>query len=391
MLKMNRQCGFTLVEVVVVLGIVAVLAGLITPLTIKMVGAHKERAARQELETIKKAIIGEARSTEHGEEFTFGFVGDIGNVPDSLDRLKTRGSLPTFSFDTSKNIGAGWNGPYIMEKFGGDFKLDPWGTEYSYSTTSGTNAELGVTFLATITSAGPDRTLGTDDDHSVQILEPEVRADVVGFVKDSVGEGVTGVAVTMNYPSNGTLTTALDTTDNDGLYEFLDIPIGDRTLTVDPKLLYKPGTAKTVAPTGKNLTFIIENFSENDITISSLKADYTVDPPAFYEKVIINGVTVFTWSGTRPGSGTTVTFTPVTVSRSTVAKEPFLVRIQASRVETPDVILGRLAAGGSLTIELKNFKDASSGVADAVDMTGVSFTITFSDGSVVRFTPVKES
>ncbi|MHC4197848.1 MAG: prepilin-type N-terminal cleavage/methylation domain-containing protein [Planctomycetota bacterium] len=189
--RINSKSGFTLIEIVVVVGIIAILAGTLTPLTLQMIGARREQAARGELANIKDAIIGRARATEHGEEFTFGFVGDIGNVPASLDRLKTIGSLPAFSFNTTKNIGAGWNGPYIMEKFGGDFKDDPWGTQYSYSTTPGTNTDLGVQYLAKITSAGPDRTLSTSDDLSVEILEPEVRADVLGFVKDSLGDGVT--------------------------------------------------------------------------------------------------------------------------------------------------------------------------------------------------------
>ncbi|MFQ5863293.1 MAG: carboxypeptidase regulatory-like domain-containing protein [Candidatus Brocadiales bacterium] len=388
---MNKKGGFTLIEIIVVIGIVAAIAGAMTPLTIKMIGARREQAARGELDTIKKAIIGEARATKHGEEFTFGFVGDIGNVPASLDRLKTIGTLPAFSFDTTKKMGAGWNGPYIMEKFGGDFKLDPWGTEYSYSTTPGTNTDLGVDYLATITSAGPDRTSGTSDDLSVQLLEPEVRSDMAGYVKDKSGNGVTGVAVTINYPSGGNLTTASDTTDDEGLYEFTDIPIGDRTVTIDPKLLYKPATAETLTSDRDDVIFQIENFSGNDIAISSITAEYTISPTAYYEEVLINSVTVFTYITTRPGSGTIVTFAPVTVSRSTVAKKPYLARVQANRVETPDIVIMRLAAGGSVTIELRNFRDVASGIANIVDMTGIPFKITFSDGSVVRFTPIKES
>lgn len=384
MRHMNKKSGFTLLETIVVLGIIAILAAIITPLTVQTVGARRETAAREELEVLKEAIIGRARSTEHGEEFTFGFVGDIGNVPDSLDRLKTIGSLPAYSFNTTNDMGAGWRGPYIMEKHGGDFKKDPWGADYSYSTTPGTNTDLGVQYLAKITSKGPDLTTGTPDDLSVEVLEPEVRADVLGYVKDTVGEGILNVAMTINYPSSGTLTTASDTTDADGLYEFSDIPIGDRTITMDPKLLYKAGSGITSAPTGKDVTFKVENFSSSDITISSLTVTYTVNPPPTYGKVVINGVTVYS---VRQGSGVPAPFAPISVSRSTVSKEPFLARIQSGRVETPDIVVGRLAAGGSLTIELQVFQEGGA----AVDMSGTPFTVTFSNGSVVKFTPVKES
>ncbi|MEE9200443.1 MAG: hypothetical protein V3V45_03265 [Candidatus Brocadiales bacterium] len=399
---MNKTSGFSIIEIAIVIGIVAVLAGVLTPLTFKLIAARKERAARDELEVLKEAIIGKATSTEHGEEFTFGFIGDIGNVPASLDRLKTIGSLPAYSYDSTKGMGAGWNGPYIMEKFSGDFKDDPWGTDYSYSTTGGTNTDLGVEYLATITSAGPDHTLSTSDDLSVQILEPEVRSEIVGYVRDTLGDGVRDVTVTINYPSNGALTTAPATTDDEGRYEFLDldgitipIPIGDRIITIDPaKLVYKPGTAKTLTDDRDDVQFKIENFSDSNISISSIKVDYTVSPAAYYEKVIIGGVTVYTYSGTRPGNGTTVTFGAASVSASTVAKQPFLARIQAGRVETPDITVDRLVVGGSLTIELQDFVDADSGgSAVTVDMTGIPLTVTFDDGSedgsVARFIPVK--
>ncbi len=394
MKSMNKKGGFTLIEIVVVVGIIAVLAGALTPLTLQMIGARRERAARDELKALKEAIIGKATSTEQGEEFTFGFVGDIGNVPDSLDRLKTIGSLSAYSFNTSKNMGAGWNGPYIMEKFGGDFKDDPWGTDYSYSTASGTNADLGVDYLATITSAGPDRTLSTSDDLSVQILEPEVRSDLVGYVRDTFGDDVRDVTVTINYASNGAITTATDTTDDEGRYEFSDIPVGDRVVTINPgKLIYKSETAETLTDDRDDVQFKIENFFDSAISISSIKADYAVSPAAYYEKVLINGVAVFTYaSGDRPGNGTVVSFSAVNVAASTIDKKPFLARIQAGRVETPDITVERLVVGGSLTIELQDFVDSvSGGSAVTVDMTGIPFTITFSDGSIARFIPVKES
>lgn len=389
-MNMNKKSGFTIIEVVMVIGIVAILAGAITPFAIQMIGTRKERAAREELEVIKEAIIGKAKSTEHGEEFTFGFVGDIGNVPNSLDRLKTIGSLPAYSFDTTKDMGAGWRGPYIMEKHGGDFKKDPWGTDYSYSTTPGTNVNLGVQYLAKITNAGPDLTAGTSDDLSVEILEPEVRADIIGLVKDSIGLGVPYVDVDLTYPSNGTLTTASTQTDSSGAYQFADIPKGDRAVIAKPKILYEPNTATTTKVDGKDIKFVVTNYSKSNITVSSLTATYSSDPVAYYREVKINGVRVYNSDKPRTGSGGTVTFTGVPVSASTLAAEPNLMRLQSARVEVPDIKISNLGAGGSLTIELKDFEDVPTGGGNTVDMTGVPFEVTFSDGSVVSFTPRRE-
>ncbi len=377
MKNMNKQGGFTLIEVVIVMAVVAVLAGAITPFAIQMVGARREVAARKELQSLKKAVIGEAKKTVHGEEFTFGFVGDIGNVPDSLDRLKTIGSLPANAFNTTKDLGAGWNGPYIMEEFGGDFKDDPWGTDYSYSTASGTNADLGVDYLATITSAGPDRTLSTSDDLSVEILKPEVHSDVIGTVKYASGSPAPSVSVTMNYPNNGTLTTAADTTDSEGYYEFSDIPIGDRTITASPGLLYVPGTAVTTII--DSIKFTVANYSSSNISITSLTPVFSGG--LTYKEVWIDEVKVYDNSGTA--SGATISFSSQTLTGSTGTINPFLVRVQSQKVQPPDIIIDRIEEGGFLIFELKIFKTGGGGQAN---MTGVSLSVTFSDGSVATFT-----
>ena len=386
----NPKSGFTLIEVVIVLGIIAALAGAITPLAFQAIYARREQATREELKTIKKAIIGEPKKISRGEEFTFGFVGDVGDVPTTLDRLKTIGSLPAFSFDATKNMGAGWNGPYMMEQFGGDFKEDPYGTEYIYSTTIYTNTNLGVDVRTKITSAGPDRIPGTSDDLSIEILKPEVRAYIIGLVKNRVGLGIPFVDVTIYYPSDGSLATASTQTDSDGVYQFSDIPLGDRAVIVRPKILYEPNTAVTKGKEGKDVEFVVTNYSETAIPISSLTATYSSDPVAYYKEVIINGVSVHKSENPRTGSGDTVTFPSVSMSGSSLAAQPHRIRIQGPKVELPDVKITSLGAGGSLTIELKDFKDAPTGPGIAVDMTGTPFEVAFSDGSVVAFVTRRE-
>jgi type II secretory pathway pseudopilin PulG len=381
----SAKSGYTVIELVVILGIIAVLGGIITPLALNIISAKREQATREELKTIKQAIIGEAKKTADGEEFTFGFVGDVGNIPTTLDELKSPGALPDFSFDIAKNMGAGWNGPYMMEQFGGDFKEDPYGAEYIYSTAGYTNTDLGVDVKAKITSVGPDRAAGTTDDLSIEILEPEVRADIIGLVKNRVGLGIPFVDVTINYPSNGSLTMAATQTDSEGVYLFSDIPLGDRAVIVKPEILYESNTAVTKGKDGKDVEFVVTNYSENAIAISSLTATYSSDPVAYYKEIKLNGVSVHNSDNPRTGSGDMVTFGPVPMSASSLAAQPYIIRIQGPKVEIPDVKISSLGAGGSLTIELKDFKDAPTGGADKVDMTGTPFEVTFSNGSVVAF------
>ena len=381
----HPKSGFTLIELVVVLGIMAVMAVVITPFAFQAISAKQEVAAMEELKTIKRAIIGEAKKLQQGEEFTFGFLGDVGNVPASLDRLKTRGSLPAFGFDTAKNMGAGWNGPYLKESFGGDSVDDPYGNAYIYSTATTTNTDLGVQVLATIVSAGRDGIQGTGDDLSIEILEPEVRADIFGLVKNRIGLGVPFVDVTIHYPATGALASSATQTDTDGVYQFSGIPFGDRAVVVTPKILYEPNTAVSRGKAGKDIRFVVTNFSLSDIVVTSLTATFTSDPPAYYKEIKIDGVQVHSSDNPRTGSGDTVTFTGVTITGSSLGVAPQQIRIQDDKVEPPDVKISSIAAGGSLTIELKGFKDTPTGGATEVDMTGVPFEVAFSDGSVVAF------
>lgn len=389
----KRQLGFTLMEVAVVIGITALLGGLIVPVAFKMLSVKKEQATRAELKTIKKAIIGEAKETIYGNEFTFGFVGDIGNVPATLDELSDPGTLPMFSFDIDKNSGAGWNGPYMTDPLN-NYKEDSYGNDYVYSDTQYTNDDLGVEVLAKITSMGQDQTLGSIDDLSIEILEHDVRSDIVGVVKDSQNLGITSIDVNIYYPINGILTMTATQTSSSGVYRFLDVPMGDRVIIPKPKVLFSPDTAFASGSKMQDVEFVITNFSAETISISSFSASFSSDPVAYYSTVLVNGLTVLNITGSqeRPGSGDLIFFTGGTQSMaaSTLIDESNIRRIQTAKVKVPDVKAGSLGAGGSLKIEMRDFVDTLSGGGNMVNMSGASFEITFSNGSVITFVPKRK-
>ncbi|MGR3177319.1 MAG: prepilin-type N-terminal cleavage/methylation domain-containing protein [Candidatus Anammoxibacter sp.] len=389
----KRQLGFTLMEVAVVLGIIALLGGLMIPMAFNIVSTKKEQAARTELKNIKKAIIGEAKETIYGNEFTFGFVGDIGNVPATLDELNDPGTLSMFSFDTAKNTGAGWNGPYMTDQFD-NYKEDPYGNDYVYSDTQYTNDDIGAEVLAKITSMGQDQTLGSIDDLSIEILERDVRSDIVGIVKDSLNLGITNIDVNIYYPINGILTMVATQTSSSGVYRFLDVPMGDRVIIPKPKVLFNPDSAFASGSKMQNVEFVITNYSEETISISSFEASYSSDPVAYCSTVLVNGLTVLNITGSqeRPGSGDLIFFSGGTQSMaaSTLINESNIRRIQTAKVVVPDLMLGSLGAGGSLKIEMQDFVDTLSGGGNMVNMSGASFEITFSNGSVITFVPKRK-
>ena len=124
--------GFSLVEVLIVLALIGMLAGLAVANIDKIFGGAKKKTAR-------------AFVTSSMETAMQTYMLDIGKYPTSLKDLKT-------------NPGAGsrWNGPYVKEstKF-----TDPWGNEYQYRT-PGQKSQGSYD----VWSNGPDGQPGTADD-----------------------------------------------------------------------------------------------------------------------------------------------------------------------------------------------------------------------------------
>ena len=100
----NRgQRGFTLVELLLVLVILALIAGLVLPGIIGKAESAKAKAASSQISRISMSVE--------------TFYLDTGNTPSSLDELVNEPSGVN-----------GWNGPYIKNSL----LKDPWGKPYQY-------------------------------------------------------------------------------------------------------------------------------------------------------------------------------------------------------------------------------------------------------------------
>jgi len=95
--------GFTLVELLLVLVILALIGGLVLPGIIGKAESAKAKAAAAQVSRLAMAVE--------------SFYLDTGSTPDSLEMLVTE------SGDVK-----GWNGPYVK----GSLLKDPWGREYEY-------------------------------------------------------------------------------------------------------------------------------------------------------------------------------------------------------------------------------------------------------------------
>ena len=155
-----NQRGFTLLEVIVAIVIVAVLAAALSPLVVQQARRQRSAATIEKMESVLESMIGQPGSGR------FGYVGDMGILPVNLTDLIIPG--PAYS-PTIAGLSRGWNGPYV-NYLGPPAELanDAWGTPFVYDPVAG----------AMLRSLGSDRQLGTADD----ITLPNVPADTTGDV-----------------------------------------------------------------------------------------------------------------------------------------------------------------------------------------------------------------
>ena len=122
---MPDKKGVALIEVIIIVAVIAILAGILTPLLYKSSEADKIGIIKKELEKIYNSCIGDMKNN-------FGYIGDMGKLPDSLTDLYIQGSQPSpIENPTGSGIYSGWRGPYINIKNSDSTGIkDPYGNYY---------------------------------------------------------------------------------------------------------------------------------------------------------------------------------------------------------------------------------------------------------------------
>ncbi len=133
---MVRKDGFTLIEIMIVVMIIAALAAMIVP----RLGGRSEQAKRAVAEADIASNIGLALKL---------YELDNGNYPTTEQGLKALVSKPS-----SSPVPTNWNGPYLER-----LRPDPWKNPYQYRC-PGTHNPGGYDLF----SMGKDGIAGTDDD-----------------------------------------------------------------------------------------------------------------------------------------------------------------------------------------------------------------------------------
>ena len=106
MQKPKRQHGFTLIELMVVLSILAMLAALVVPRLFKNVDKGKVNAAKAQISSLESALD--------------SYRLDVGSYPTTQMGLE---ALQTKPAGVDK-----WDGPYLKK----EVPLDPWSHPYIY-------------------------------------------------------------------------------------------------------------------------------------------------------------------------------------------------------------------------------------------------------------------
>lgn len=132
----HRRSGFTLLELVIVLAILALVTTLAFRSMDQVEDQRRYEASREMLAGLEKAVL--------GEEQVAGFVSDMGRLPNSvlasgevtLAELWSQGSLPTYdvrstALDSEVLLPAGWRGPYLTLPIDATNLLDGWGNAMS--------------------------------------------------------------------------------------------------------------------------------------------------------------------------------------------------------------------------------------------------------------------
>jgi type II secretory pathway pseudopilin PulG len=143
------QGGFTLIELVIIIVTLGILAAVAVPKFMDMANSSRINATRQEMASLRKAIVGDPSAVAGGAYVDRGFEGDVGLVPDRLQDLVVRpDTIPYYNPLTR----LGWNGPYI-DSAGTAYLADAWGNPYIYlpgsrqiASTGGGTDTIRVTF-----------------------------------------------------------------------------------------------------------------------------------------------------------------------------------------------------------------------------------------------------
>jgi prepilin-type N-terminal cleavage/methylation domain-containing protein len=181
--KMKQKEGFTLIEVIVAIAVVAVLAGVITPSVIKYMDDSKSARAKNDCLVIGSAIGNFYKDTGRMPNMNSSGTAGItllvsqGDTPSMASGIRTWNAATTAGtcdllgnhlttntpkaqsnriYPTTGELA--WRGAYQTE-----FPADPWGNRYAVNIGNAiNNTNSSLSYAVWVLSAGPNGTVETE-------------------------------------------------------------------------------------------------------------------------------------------------------------------------------------------------------------------------------------
>lgn len=211
-MKIRDTYGFTLIELAIVIVLIGVIAAVATQKLSSSVETARYEQTKQEMDQLAYAIAGNPAVYAQGTRTDFGYVGDVGALPDSLGALVVNpGGYST------------WDGPYMGSGLDNDdFKKDGWSVEYEYQDTVirsvGSGSDIEKVFANSTAS----------------LIANTVNGYVVDANHDVPGAlAYTDMTLRLTYPDGtGGSTASAINPDANGGFAFTGIPIGCHVLDV---------------------------------------------------------------------------------------------------------------------------------------------------------------
>lgn len=191
-----KEKAFTLIEIMVVMAIISILAGMMAPAVWKYWESEEIATTRDRMREIKKGLVGDKSLVQNGVRTHFGFVGDNGELP-----VFSNTSSGELSYLVSKPVGGypNWNGPYLAN-FSSDWDKDAWGKAFRLRYSALSVDSYGRFVSAELRSAGPDGLFGTGDDivdSDVQITDRDVTP--TNRIQGNVYGAYSALGITMKF------------------------------------------------------------------------------------------------------------------------------------------------------------------------------------------------
>ena len=184
--RISDRSAMTLLELVVVMGILALLAGVAVQSLDPIANQSRYEATQLTLNHLRAAIIGDSNTHNvNGQKIISGILADTGVLPTSLNQLQQKDNAlvdyGTISFDSDRDtinditLARGWNGPYLNLGAGLSGVLDGWGHAPIINNNSGV---LSISSLGSDNDSVAPET-GYQEDIAVEVPVNSYSGDVV--------------------------------------------------------------------------------------------------------------------------------------------------------------------------------------------------------------------